>query len=67
MSYELGLAIKEKFVKTYNKSNLEKLQNTCEHKNIQYMYSHDDWYDGDSDDHYVCTDCSKTITIYIGR
>lgn len=41
--------------------------NECKHENLEYLYTYDDWYDGDSDDIYQCLKCKKRIREYIGR
>lgn len=33
----------------------------------KYSHTYDDWWDGDSDDIYVCTVCGKSQTRYIPR
>ena len=39
----------------------------AEHPDKEYLYTYDDWFDGDSDDVYKCPHCDSIIRIYIPR
>lgn len=38
----------------------------CQH-DWKYDHSYDDWYDGDSDDYYKCTNCGELQMRYVPR
>lgn len=64
---EVARNIFDQFKQNYSKEDLTNLQNKCEHKNLQFYYTYDDFYDGDSDDNFICKDCGKRVVIYVGR
>lgn len=39
----------------------------CEHERKTFLYTVEDWIDGDEDDVYRCDDCGARVVIYIPR
>ena len=40
---------------------------TCNHLNKKFLYTREDWYEGDEDDIYECCDCKARLVEYISR
>lgn len=39
----------------------------CQSENIKFLYTREDWFDGDEDDYYDCLDCKHIFKVYIPR
>lgn len=50
-----------------SKPLFQKRQDECEHKNLEFKYTREDWFDGDEDDIYECKDCGKRVVKYVPR